>query len=452
MARNSHNGVYYDDNLDHEAEIAKAVEKGDYDTAAFYEKRRNAKIDGEGLDYEKTYRYIDENGNALYGKNDLNSLGDPSKNSSGWNSSQSSRINSLMNGIMNMPKFSYDAQKDPIYQQYKAQAEESAKRVTEDTMASYAGMTGGVPSSYAVMAGQQSGERYRRSADEMIPELYQLAYGMYADERADKYNQLNTLLALDQNEYNRYRDTVLDGRYEDEFAYKVEQDSINNELNSKYYDLDERKQDEVEEQNDETRKYNEKVLARENVWNFVLNGIPPTDEEMIAAGYEGISGQDLIDGIRNNQKWALDLQAQYTKSSSGGYGSSPIEGELRGYDSKIYNGLVEIYKDYEDGKYGEKNINTIIEGYLNSFAGEYDVDKLKASASLYFGYEEPARSEKKTDYYIGEMEKTTSEDDKKALVAGWFETGEINGTMVKNLLEKFGIDTSEYQNGYGWDE
>lgn len=42
---------------DYQAEINKAVNVGDYTAAAYYEQQRNAKIQGEGLDYEKTDLY-----------------------------------------------------------------------------------------------------------------------------------------------------------------------------------------------------------------------------------------------------------------------------------------------------------------------------------------------------------------------------------------------------------
>ena len=416
MARKSYNGVYYEDNLDHEAEISEAAERGDYETAAFYEKRRNAKIEGEGLNYEKTYRYIDRDGNSQHLGDELNSLYSANRSKgSGWNGSQSSRINSLMNGIMSMPSFSYDAQKDPIYQQYKAQAEESAKRATEDTMASYAGMTGGVPSSYAVMAGQQAGERYRRSADDKIPELYQLAYSMYADERADKYNQLNTLLALDQNEYNRYRDTVLDEQwreeYEDSYYWKDKEFQYGADQDKKSW-----------EYKDKELANSEKKAARENVWQLASYDIPPKDEEMIAAGYEGMSGQELVDAIRNREKWALDLQAQNTK------GFSPAEDEI---DENKVQAILTKHTMGKDLTTSEMEL-LIKAGY------KYDENE-----DVFVLVEEESEGDPKfTDTKALEIDLMSQPDiqSRKAKILSWLDNGVVGDDEAIKIASKFGID------------
>ena len=50
-------GVQYDKNTDYQAAINSAVAAKDYAAAAQYEKLRNAKIQGEGLNYEQTHQY-----------------------------------------------------------------------------------------------------------------------------------------------------------------------------------------------------------------------------------------------------------------------------------------------------------------------------------------------------------------------------------------------------------
>lgn len=53
----SNGGVQYDKNTDYQAAINSAVAAKDYAAAAQYEKQRNAKIQGEGLNYEQTNQY-----------------------------------------------------------------------------------------------------------------------------------------------------------------------------------------------------------------------------------------------------------------------------------------------------------------------------------------------------------------------------------------------------------
>ena len=56
-AQPSAGGVQYDKNTDYQAAINSAVAAKDYAAAAQYEKLRNAKIRGEGLNYEQTNQY-----------------------------------------------------------------------------------------------------------------------------------------------------------------------------------------------------------------------------------------------------------------------------------------------------------------------------------------------------------------------------------------------------------
>ena len=56
-AKPSYNGVEYDPNADYMALMQDAVKRGDYAAAAQYEKLRNAKIQGEGLNFEQTKQY-----------------------------------------------------------------------------------------------------------------------------------------------------------------------------------------------------------------------------------------------------------------------------------------------------------------------------------------------------------------------------------------------------------
>ena len=57
VAQPSAGGVKYDKNTDYQAAINSAVAAKDYAAAAQYEKLRNAKIQGEGLNYEQTNQY-----------------------------------------------------------------------------------------------------------------------------------------------------------------------------------------------------------------------------------------------------------------------------------------------------------------------------------------------------------------------------------------------------------
>ena len=75
-----------------------------------------------------------------------------------------------------------------------------------------------------------------QSALNLVPQFENAAFSKYQDEGNNLTNQLNNILALENNNYGRYRDTLTDTRYNDEITYnrgldKVNrQDSINSEM------------------------------------------------------------------------------------------------------------------------------------------------------------------------------------------------------------------------------
>lgn len=163
----------------------------------------------------------------------LDKLGDSS-----YNYDQSGQISAKLDALLNRTPFSYDAASDPLYQQYRKQYTREADRSAEDVLGKAAVMTGGMPSTAAVAASQQASDYQMSQMTDKIPEIQQLAYSMYQDglnaDRAD----LNTLIGLEDNNYNRWladrnylyqlaRDQVGDQQTADALAYQKQQDKLN---------------------------------------------------------------------------------------------------------------------------------------------------------------------------------------------------------------------------------
>ena len=163
----------------------------------------------------------------------LDKLGDSS-----YNYDQSGQIGAKLDALLNRTPFSYDAVSDPLYQQYRKQYTREADRSAEDVLGKAAVMTGGMPSTAAVAASQQASDYQMSQMTDKIPELQQLAYSMYQNglnaDRAD----LNTLIGLEDNNYNRWladrnylyqlaRDQVGDQQTADALAYQKQQDKLN---------------------------------------------------------------------------------------------------------------------------------------------------------------------------------------------------------------------------------
>ena len=127
-----------------------------------------------------------------------------------YSSNYSDQINSLLNEITGRDKFTYNADSDPLYNQYKDKYTAMGKQAMQDTMGNAAALTGGYGSSYASTAGNQAYQAYLGQLNDKLPELYQLALDKYNNETNDMYNRMNLLQGLDNTDYGRYRDTVGD--------------------------------------------------------------------------------------------------------------------------------------------------------------------------------------------------------------------------------------------------
>lgn len=163
----------------------------------------------------------------------LDKLGD-----SNYNYDQSGKISAKLDALLNRTPFSYDAASDPLYQQYRKQYTREADRSAEDVLGKAAVMTGGMPSTAAVTASQQASDYQMSQMTDKIPELQQLAYSMYQDKLNGDRADLNTLIGLEDNNYNRWladrnylyqlaRDQVGDQQTADALAYQKQQDKLN---------------------------------------------------------------------------------------------------------------------------------------------------------------------------------------------------------------------------------
>mgnify|MGYP003294760732 CR=1 FL=1 len=81
-------------------------------------------------------------------------------NKPGFQSNYENKLNELYDQIMNREKFSYDFNKDQMYQMYKDKYTEQGKRAMQDTLGQAAGLTGGYNSSYGQTAAQQTYQNY----------------------------------------------------------------------------------------------------------------------------------------------------------------------------------------------------------------------------------------------------------------------------------------------------
>lgn len=167
---------------------------------------------------------------------------DNGRGNGGWGydpylSKYQARIDALADAILNRDPFSYDKDKDPLYQQYKESYTRGGQRGMQDTLAQVSARTGGLASSYAQTAAQQTYNNYMAELANKVPELYQLAYSMYMDDIAMDRADLSMLQGLDDTAYGRwsddrnfdygmYRDNVADSQWQQQFDYQQQQDAL----------------------------------------------------------------------------------------------------------------------------------------------------------------------------------------------------------------------------------
>lgn len=109
--------------------------------------------------------------------------------------------------------FSYDFNTDALYQQYKDKYIKQAKMASADVMGQAAAMTGGYGSSYAQTVGNQAYQANLEKLNDVIPQLYQLAYEKHNQEGQDMLNMISLLRGerefahgLHNDKYNKLAD------------------------------------------------------------------------------------------------------------------------------------------------------------------------------------------------------------------------------------------------------
>lgn len=213
-----------------------------------------------GDDFMKAGRL--ENGSSYVSNNDIRSAFDQYTKSRGLQSKSqkydignygyndtdySAKIDSILNEILNPTPFSYNAESDPSFQAYKEQYGRAGDKALANTMSEASALTGGRLNTWAVSAGNQAKANFDEELMNVIPQLENMAYGRYQDGINGKRSNLNTLLDIDNREFQRAlegrdfaygldRDSISDARYTDETKYNRAEDAEDDEWRQTEWD------------------------------------------------------------------------------------------------------------------------------------------------------------------------------------------------------------------------
>lgn len=283
----------YDTQTDYASLMEKAAASGDYTSAARYEKLRNAKIKGEGLDYETSdyySKYLPENRYTY----------DPSKNDAYQRAND--QATAIYDKIMNRGEFTFDLNKDKLYQQYRDLYAQMGRGAMEDTMGQAAALTGGYGSTYSQNAGQQAYNAYLQKLNEVVPELYNAAYNRYNQEGQNLMNLYSMARSnadsAYERDYNQWYNRLQLERSDEDTAYNRQQTEEQKKL--------------TQEETDYERK--------QNAWSrlsslITTTGYQPSDEELAAAGMSANEAAYL------RQYYQQQKAAASNKSGGSGGGS-----------------------------------------------------------------------------------------------------------------------------------
>lgn len=311
-------------------------------------------------------------------------------------------------------KFKYDVADDPLYRQYLRQAREQGGMAVDDTLARVASGAGGM-NSYAVSAAQGVNNNYMQKVNDVIPELYQIAYNKYLDEQNKKLEDINIMTSVDNDRYNKWaaerdrednlRDTAYDRVINDEdrkYQKEVYDEELKREEEKNAAELDAKKRSEAEER----------------ALNYIsLTGELPPQRIIDESGQDINYYKGMADAVKKSM-----MQQAVKASSGGGSGSSS------GGNAKSSGGT--SYGDY-----------TEYDNLLKAFGDESNR-----------GPREFAKTYLKPIY---EGKEQTTEEEMKSLILENTEAYNIDVDEAKAIMEVFDYDTTwlnNYQDRTGNDK
>ena len=137
---------------------------------------------------------------------DAQAASDALKNYGNFSYANQGALNDALQNYLNRGDFSYDFNADALYQQYKDKYIQQGKMAMADTIGQASAMTGGYGNSYAATAGNQAYQAQLQNLNDIIPELYQMAYDRYNQQGQDMLNQYSLLSTDRDAQYGLWSD------------------------------------------------------------------------------------------------------------------------------------------------------------------------------------------------------------------------------------------------------
>lgn len=239
-----------------------------------------------------------------------------------YTSRYQNQIDDLTRQILNREAFSYDPEKDPTYQQYKESYTRNGERAMQDTLGQVSARTGGLASSYAGSAAQQTYDNYMGALADKIPELKQLAYSMYQDEGNTQRANLEMLVALEQGDYAKYADLLAQYNTDRSFDYGVHRDNIGDERYNNEWNYSVGRDQIADKRYEDETAYNRETYKDETEYNRAMAKAQTLAAGGDFSGYKALGYTDQeIAGLKSAYNKA-QASARSGGSKSGGSSAS----------------------------------------------------------------------------------------------------------------------------------
>ncbi len=299
-------------------------------------------------------------------------------------------IDDYLGKIENRDPFSYDFNSDALYQQYKDIYTQQGQMAMMDTMGQAQAMTGGYGNSYAQSVGQQAYNQQLNQLNEMMPGLYQMAYGRYADEGQRLKDMYNMYMGQEAQDYGRYQTGLgnwyndlqyLTGRYESErdLDYKKYESGRQQAYNEYSADRELAYNDYAGNKNIAYNQYN---TDQDRAWDDYLKG--QEKDQTAAELMAGIGNYDRLKEIYGltDEEVAQIKKANTPVVSSGSKAKKYTTlthdalGTMQSNINKVgsVSDLASLASVYESMGYDPAVINNMISGKYSELASEKGLD------------------------------------------------------------------------------
>lgn len=213
-----------------------------------------SRIKSKTTDYE--YKPFEETKETTQKRAELQNLTKPQQQ--GF--TMQDQLDNTWNQIMNRKEFDYDLNGDALYQQYKDNYIQQGQMAMKDTIGNASQLTGGYGNSYAATAGNLAYQASLQQLNDVVPELYQLAYNKYKDEGDELKNKYAMLTDKEATEYGRYQDALAD-YYNQYGLLSSEEDKLYNRDYNNWMNQENAKQNIAQSDRDYQYKVNRDSVA-----------------------------------------------------------------------------------------------------------------------------------------------------------------------------------------------